>query len=85
MINDLQTQPERIFSETQTTIADLSQLFVIRYFDGIYYYWSGSGLYVSNINDARLYRTREHAQLVADSLSATKPIVVPIKIVEIDE
>ena len=81
-MTNLQTQPERITTETESTIADLSQLYVVKYFDGQSWYWSGSGNYLSNINEARLYKTKEHAQLVADSLLATKPQVIPVKIVE---
>lgn len=80
---DTQTKLQQ--TETQDQIPDLSELFVIRYYDGKKSYWSGSGYYVDNINDARLYKTREHAQLVADTLLATKPIVIPIKIIEINE
>jgi hypothetical protein len=84
----LMTQPitQPIKEETITPIdqIDLSGLFVIRYFDGNYSYWSRSNGYVNNINDAFLYKTEAHAQLVADTLLATKPEIIEVKIVPVD-
>jgi len=76
-----QTKKEQVnLPEVKVTF---SELFVIKYFDGLANYWSGSGNYTTNINEARLYKTAGHAQLIADSLLATKPQVVPVQIQEI--
>ena len=72
-------------TDTIDQIMDLSGLFVIKdIHDPIDIgYWSGSGNFINNINEARLYKTREHAQIIADTLLATKPIVVEVKIIEV--
>jgi hypothetical protein len=81
----METQTKIEYTDDGVFAIDLAKLFVIVYFDGTDNYWSGSGNYTTIISDARLYKTREHAQMVADKLIATKPIVQQVKIVKIDD